>query len=69
MDKHRDDDTKVSVVIPVYNSADCLSELHSKLTYILEGLKITYEIILVNDCSTDVSWRVISDLAESSSNL
>lgn len=50
---------QVSVVIPVYNSQDCLSELVRRLTATLENLGKRYEVILVNDCSTDNSWERI----------
>lgn len=69
MDKHRKHNIEVSVVIPVYNSADCLSELFARLTDVLEDLKKNYEIILVNDGSLDSSWDKISELCKSSDKL
>jgi len=56
-------DVQVSVVIPVYNSEDCLDELAKRLTDVLDNLGKTYEIILVNDCSLDNSWRKIIQLS------
>jgi glycosyltransferase involved in cell wall biosynthesis len=44
---------KVSVVIPLYNEADNVSDLHSQLTESLAGLGMAYEILLVDDGSTD----------------
>lgn len=57
-------DLQLSVVIPVYNSEDCLNELAKRLTDILDNLGRTYEIVLVNDCSPDNSWKRIVDLCE-----
>lgn len=53
-----------SVVIPVYGSACILPELHNRLTVAMHGLGKTYEIIFVDDCGLDDSWRVLQDLAK-----
>ena len=53
----------ISVVIPVYNSAPILPELVARLTRVLAGTGLQYEIILVNDGSRDASWKVICALA------
>jgi glycosyltransferase involved in cell wall biosynthesis len=45
----------VSVVIPIYNEADNLDDLHRELTAALEGMGRPYEIILVDDGSKDGS--------------
>ncbi len=50
------------MVIPVYNSEDCLDALVKRLTDVLSRLGKTYEIILVNDCSPDNSWQKITEL-------
>ena len=55
---------QISIVIPVYNSEDCLDELTNKLTNVLEDLGKAYEIILINDGSLDNSWRKIYTLSE-----
>ncbi len=53
----------LSVVIPVYNASRSLSELLRQLTGVLSPTEGGYEIILVDDCSPDESWRVIRNLA------
>lgn len=53
----------LSVVIPVYHSADCLPELVRQLTATLDGLARPYEIILVDDASPDDTWPVLERLA------
>lgn len=53
----------LSVIVPVYNSADSLSPLIERLKPVLDGLGLPYELILVNDGSRDNSWPVVCDLA------
>ncbi|MBI4278969.1 MAG: glycosyltransferase family 2 protein [Armatimonadetes bacterium] len=52
----------VSVVIPVHNEKDTLPALHQRLTRVLRGLDVTYEILFVNDGSTDGSGEVLASL-------
>jgi len=53
----------ISVVSPVFNEAACLSELYRRLTSTLSQLCDSYEIVLVDDGSSDDSWARISDLS------
>ena len=53
----------ITVVVPVYNGETSLQELCRRLTEVLPSVGTSYEIILVNDCSHDGSWGVISQLA------
>jgi glycosyltransferase involved in cell wall biosynthesis len=52
----------ISIIIPVYNSQDCLEKLHSTIIDALQN--ISFEIIFINDGSTDNSWNKISLLSE-----
>ena len=54
---------RLSVVIPVYRSQATLPELHRRLVAVLEPIEPAFEIILVEDCGGDDSWRVIQDIA------
>ena len=54
----------ISVVVPLYNEDESLPELHEWITRVMRDNKFTYEIIFVNDGSTDRSWNVIERLAE-----
>ena len=58
---------RLSVVIPAFNEAESLPELHRELTAVLEGLGITWEVILVDDGSRDGSDRVIETLCAADS--
>jgi undecaprenyl-phosphate 4-deoxy-4-formamido-L-arabinose transferase len=53
----------LSIVVPVYRSEDVLPELVNQVRNVLEKSNYRFEILLVNDCSPDGSWRVIKDLA------
>jgi len=55
-----------SAVIPVYNSEKSLEDLISRLTVEMRELFNNYEIILVNDGSSDESWEIISKHAKNS---
>ena len=57
---------RLSVVVPVYRSQDTLSELCRRLVAALEPVEPFFEIILVEDCGGDHSWRVINEIAGSS---
>jgi len=53
----------ISVVIPLYNEEESLPELQAWIQRIMEANGFSYEIIFVNDGSTDRSWQVIEQLA------
>lgn len=53
----------ISIVIPVYNSEECLPLLISRLRPVMSRLAVASEVILVNDGSGDRSWAVIQELA------
>lgn len=53
----------ISVVVPLYNEDESLPELHAWIKRVMEANHFTYEIIFVNDGSTDKSWDVIENLA------
>ena len=52
----------ISVVIPLYNEAPNLSELCREFTATLEGSGRSYELILVDDGSTDDTFRILTEL-------
>ncbi len=55
--------TSLSVVIPVYRSADSLPELMAELARVLPTVANDYEVIMVDDSSPDNSWQVVQTLA------
>ncbi len=57
-------DLDVSIVVPVYNSMETLDELVARLAKVLTSTVHVFEIILVNDGSSDASWEKICQLAK-----
>lgn len=55
---------ELSIVIPIYNEEENLPILYEKLKSVLDNLGKSYEIIFVNDGSTDKSWEIIKKFAE-----
>ncbi len=53
----------ISVVVPLYNEAESLPELCAWIERVMDENHFSYEIIFVNDGSTDNSWNVIRDLS------
>ena len=53
----------ISVVIPLYNEAESLPELAAWIERVMADHDFTYEVIFVDDGSTDDSWKVISSLS------
>jgi glycosyltransferase involved in cell wall biosynthesis len=53
---------EVSVVIPIRNEAPCLEELHRELTAALRASGRSYEIIVIDDGSTDDSFEILARL-------
>ena len=54
----------ISVVVPLYNEAESLPELAAWIERVMGANGFSYEIIFVNDGSTDNSWEVIKELRE-----
>lgn len=52
----------ISVVVPLYNEAESLPALYDWIVRVMREQQFSYEIIFVNDGSTDDSWRIICDL-------
>lgn len=55
----------ISVVIPLYNEAESLPELTEWIRRVMHANNFNYEIILVDDGSTDSSWNIITELKKS----
>jgi len=55
----------LSIVIPVYNEAESLRQLHAELSAVAATLSDPVEVIFVDDGSTDASWATIAELARS----
>lgn len=59
----------ISVVVPLYNEAESLPELTAWIRRVMDDHRFSYEIILVDDGSTDESWMVIEGLKAMNSRI
>ncbi len=60
---------EVSIVIPVYNEDESLPELCTWIERVVRENHLSYEVILVDDGSTDRSWEVITDLRQQNTHI
>ena len=63
------DKPKLSVIIPVYNSEDCLAELQRRLYTSLESICSNWELLYVEDCGGDNSMKVLQRWPNKSSKI
>ncbi len=59
----------ISVVIPLLNEEDSLKELHDWIVSVMQSNSFSYEILFIDDGSTDASWKVISELSVANPNV
>ena len=59
----------ISVIIPLYNEDESLPELYAWIERVMQANKFSFEVIFVNDGSTDHSWDVIKELAARSEHV
>jgi len=54
----------LSIVIPLLNEEESLKELHHWIAKVMQSNGFLYELIFIDDGSTDGSWRLIKELAK-----
>jgi glycosyltransferase involved in cell wall biosynthesis len=59
----------ISVVIPLLNEQDSLTELHDWIANVMQSNHFSYEIIFIDDGSTDDSWKTITQLSQKDTNV
>ena len=59
----------LSIVISLYNEAESLPELVAWIEKVMTAEGYSYELIMVDDGSTDGSWRIVKDLSEKNSSV
>ncbi|WP_299523662.1 glycosyltransferase family 2 protein [uncultured Lutibacter sp.] len=59
----------ISVVIPLLNEDESLNELHDWIAKVMQSNRYSYEILFIDDGSTDNSWKVIEALSEKNENV
>lgn len=59
----------ISVVVPLYNEDESIPELYAWTDRVMKENEFTYEVIFINDGSTDKSWDIIEKLHQESANV
>jgi len=59
----------ISVVIPLLNEDESLNELYDWIAKVMQSNRYSYEILFIDDGSTDNSWKVIESLSEKDANV
>ena len=60
---------QISIVIPLLNEQESLKELHDWIVQVMQSNHFSYEIIFIDDGSTDGSWEIISELSKVNENV
>jgi len=60
---------QISIVIPLLNEAESLTELHQWISRVMNKEKYSFEIVFVDDGSTDNSWDIIKQLKSKNDNI
>lgn len=55
---------KISVVVPIFNEGEVIGELWKRLIPVIKSISKEYEIIFVDDGSSDSSWSIIKDISK-----
>ena len=59
----------LSIVIPLLNEEESLEELHDWIADVMQSNQFLYEILFIDDGSTDQSWKVIEELTQKNENV
>ena len=59
---------QISIVVPLYNEEESLHELYDWIKKVMTANNLSYEVIFVDDGSTDGSWKIISDIVAAEDN-
>ncbi|WP_289040341.1 glycosyltransferase family 2 protein [uncultured Zobellia sp.] len=59
----------LSIIIPLLNEEESLKELHDWIISVMQSNNFVYEILFIDDGSTDNSWRIITELSQSNPNV
>ena len=59
----------ISVIVPVYNEDESLPELREWITRVMNENNFSYEVIMVDDGSTDTSWEIIEKMSATDNHI
>lgn len=60
---------QISIVVPLYNEEESLPELHQWIVRVMHANNFSYEVVFVDDGSTDTSWEVVEKIKLADSNV
>ena len=60
---------KISLILPVLNEEENLNDMNAEIVGVVEKMDIDYEIIYIDDGSTDRSFEILSALREQNPNI
>ena len=69
MARKNSDPPKFSIIAPVFNEHECLPEFYKRIKQVMDSTKSSWELLLVDDGSSDGSTGIILDLAEKDSRV
>lgn len=58
----------ISIIVPLYNEDESLTELTAWIKKVMDTHQYSYEVLFINDGSTDDSWKVVEDLCAQNPN-
>jgi len=59
----------ISVVIPLFNEEESLKELYDWIASMMQSNQFLYEVIFIDDGSTDTSWEVIEEISQTTNTV
>jgi glycosyltransferase involved in cell wall biosynthesis len=59
----------ISIIVPLFNEEESLPSLYEWIERVMKENGFSFEVIFINDGSTDKSWQVIESLAKNSPNV
>lgn len=58
----------ITIIIPLFNEEESLQELHAWIMRVMENVQLSFEVIFIDDGSTDASWNTIVALTNNHSS-
>jgi glycosyltransferase involved in cell wall biosynthesis len=60
---------QISIVVPLFNEEESLPELHQWIVRVMKANNFSYEVVFIDDGSTDTSWEVVEKIKSTDSNV
>ena len=60
---------QLSIVIPLLNEGESLNELYNWIASVMQSNSFSYELLFIDDGSTDNSWEIITALSQQDKNV